>query len=91
MTRYMDRQVTSPTWGPPPPCKQALSQASPKVPGKTIEYRSFKNYSKDDFASYLKDVDWESVANEEDDCKILNIHSSTIGTKLAMKLKSLII
>ena len=20
----MDRQVTSPTWGPPPPCKQAL-------------------------------------------------------------------
>ena len=23
----MDRQVTSPTWGPPPPCKQALSAA----------------------------------------------------------------
>ena len=21
----MDRRVTSPTWGPPPPCKQALS------------------------------------------------------------------
>ena len=21
---YMDRWVTSPTWGPPPPCKQAL-------------------------------------------------------------------
>ena len=21
---YMDRRVTSPTWGPPPPCKQAL-------------------------------------------------------------------
>ena len=22
---YMDRRVTSPTWGPPPPCKQALN------------------------------------------------------------------
>ena len=21
---YMDRRVTPPTWGPPPPCKQAL-------------------------------------------------------------------
>ena len=32
MRDYMDRRVTpskrvtSPTWGPPPPCKQALSQ-----------------------------------------------------------------
>ena len=24
MRYYMDRQVTLPTWGPPPPCKQAL-------------------------------------------------------------------
>ena len=87
----MDRQVTSPIWGPPPPCKQALSQASAKAPGKTIEYRSFKNYSKEDFVNYLKDVNWGSVANEEDDCNILNIHSSTIGTKLAMKLKSFVI
>ena len=23
---YMDRRVTSPTWGPPPPCKQALRE-----------------------------------------------------------------
>ena len=23
MRDYMDRRVTSPTWGPPPPCKQA--------------------------------------------------------------------
>ena len=22
----MDRRVTSPTWGPPPPCKQALNR-----------------------------------------------------------------
>ena len=25
MGDYMDRRVTSPNWGPPPPCKQALS------------------------------------------------------------------
>ena len=24
MRDYVDRRVTSPTWGPPPPCKQAL-------------------------------------------------------------------
>ena len=32
-----------------------------KAPGKTIEYRSFKNYSKEDFVNDLKDVDRESV------------------------------
>ena len=25
MRDYMDRRVTSPTWGPPPPCKLALT------------------------------------------------------------------
>ena len=25
MRDYVDRRVASPTWGPPPPCKQALS------------------------------------------------------------------
>ena len=25
MMDSVDRQVTSPTWGPPPPCKQALN------------------------------------------------------------------
>ena len=35
MTDYMDRRVTppkwvtSPSWGPPPPCKQALSRVNP--------------------------------------------------------------
>ena len=24
MRDYMDRWITSPSWGPPPPCKQAL-------------------------------------------------------------------
>ena len=26
MRDYIDRRVTPPTWGPPPPCKQSLSQ-----------------------------------------------------------------
>ena len=25
MRDFIDRRVTSPTWGPPPPCKQALN------------------------------------------------------------------
>ena len=29
MTDYMDRRVTSPTWSPPPPCKQALRWLEP--------------------------------------------------------------
>ena len=41
------KQVTSPTWGPPPPCKQALSGAiifvsqCSAIPG---ELESFRNY-----------------------------------------------
>ena len=27
----MDRRVIPPTWGPPPPCKQALSLVSARV------------------------------------------------------------
>ena len=30
MRDYVDRRVTSPTWGPPPPCKQALTRLSKK-------------------------------------------------------------
>ena len=37
-----------------------------KAPGKTVEYRSFKNSSKADFVNDLKNVDWESVVNKED-------------------------
>lgn len=43
-----------------------LSSGVTKAPKKTIEYRSFKNYSKEDFVNDLKDVDWESIANKED-------------------------
>ena len=34
MRDYMDRRVTSDTWGPPPLCKQPLIQA--RLPGKPI-------------------------------------------------------
>ena len=44
----------------------AIKSGITKAPGKTFEYRSFKNYSKEDFVNDLKDVDWESVANKED-------------------------
>ena len=30
MRDYVDRRVTSPSWGPPPPCKQALSPSTRK-------------------------------------------------------------
>lgn len=44
----------------------AIKSGITKAPWKTFEYRSFKNYSKEDFVNDLKDVDWESVANKED-------------------------
>ena len=31
MKDYMDKRVTSPTWGPPPPCKQALRKRKGNV------------------------------------------------------------
>ena len=33
----MDRRVTSPTWGPPPPCKQALRSLSRGIPSSHLE------------------------------------------------------
>ena len=38
MRDYMDSRVTSPTWGPPPPCKQALN---PTLNNSALQY--FKN------------------------------------------------
>ena len=45
MRDYTDRRVTTPTWGPPPPCKQTLSVpkvtsvslATNRWPGRLIE------------------------------------------------------
>ena len=50
MTDYMDRrvtppkQVTSPTWGPPPPCKQARSEDL-RIIVRSIIKSSSKNYN----------------------------------------------
>ena len=33
----MDRRVTSPTWGPPPPCKQALNHSI----SRGLQYTAF--------------------------------------------------
>ena len=41
MRDYMDRRVTSPTWGPPPPCKQALSLLELKCPGCEFVQKGF--------------------------------------------------
>ena len=46
MRDYMDRrvtlpkQVTSPTWGPPPPCKQALTVILPSITHSDHVYSS---------------------------------------------------
>ena len=32
----MDRRVTSPTWGPPPPCKQALRRTPSSGPDSMV-------------------------------------------------------
>ena len=43
MRDYMDRRVTppkrvtSPTWGPPPPCKQALRLRQEMTVGKVVQ------------------------------------------------------
>ena len=36
MSDYMDRRVTSPTWGPPPPCKQALRRTPSSGPDSMV-------------------------------------------------------
>ena len=52
MRDYMDKRVTpskrvtSPTWGPPPPCKQALNQ---HLSGRLHNLTSLRN-----FVSYVK-------------------------------------
>ena len=34
MRAYMERRVTSPTWGPTPPCKQALNRTATEEKSK---------------------------------------------------------
>ena len=50
---YMDRRVTPPTWGPPPPCKQALNRiilgnrnSCPIVGCVSFNWKAVKKYWK---------------------------------------------
>ena len=46
----MYRRVTSPTWGPPPPCKQALKmKVRKRAPGRNCQLSSFKVFFSNEF------------------------------------------
>jgi len=40
----MDRRVTSPTWGPPPPCKQVLTFWSNPEVSKSTKYPADRHW-----------------------------------------------
>jgi len=43
-----------------------MKSGVPKAPGRTIEYRSYKHYSKQEFLKDLRDIDWDQALNKED-------------------------
>ena len=43
-----------------------LKSACPKAPGRSIQYRAYKNYSKANFVNELKEINWETVENDPD-------------------------
>ena len=43
-----------------------LKSGCPKAPGRSIQYRSYKNYSKANFVKELKEINWEIVENDPD-------------------------
>ena len=51
MRDYMDRRVTSPTWGPPPPCKQPLMFVLMHVCTEEIYLNYFHPYQVSTFVS----------------------------------------
>lgn len=38
----------------------------PKAPERTIEYWSYKNYSKQEFLIDLRDIEWDQALNKDD-------------------------
>ena len=64
----MDRRVTtpkgatSPTWGLPPPCKQALKSPPPK----TVKARNYKSFDPELFRADLSRVPWDIIELESD-------------------------
>ena len=43
-----------------------LKSGCPKAPGRSIQCRSYKNYSKANFVNELKEINWETVENDPD-------------------------
>ena len=43
-----------------------LKSGCPKAPGRPIQYRSYKNYSRLNFVNELDNINWEAVENEPD-------------------------
>ena len=43
-----------------------IKSGVPKAPGRTIEYRSYKHYSKQEFLNDLRDIDWDWALNKDD-------------------------
>ena len=43
-----------------------LKSGCPKAPGRSIQYRAYKNYSKANFVNELKEINWETVENDPD-------------------------
>ena len=43
-----------------------IKSGVPKAPGRTIEYRLYEHYSKQEFLSDLRDIDWDHALNKDD-------------------------
>ena len=48
------KRVTSPTWGPPPPCKQALSQTGYYVQGSYLQVFTFSELKNSHYQNEAK-------------------------------------
>ena len=43
-----------------------IKSGVPKAPGRTLECRSYKHYSKQEFPNDLRDIDWDRALNKDD-------------------------
>ena len=83
----MDRRVTSPTWGPPPPCKQTLRFSSICTSyGKSINL-TFKALSKRDLQVMMFLCDF----NTSIDAELLRIEIALESSLLAVRILSEVI
>ena len=70
----MDRRVTppkgatSPTSGPPPPCKQALKSPPPK----TVKAKNYRSFDPESFRADLNRVLWDVIKLESDPDNLWN-------------------